>query len=256
MTRNAVWTVVLLAVCGTARAQDAIDVGSRRELFVEDTLIESLTGGAELRLNHPEARELALEHDAPWEGTGSGYHSVFRDGDLYRMYYKAWHLDVSDGKLNSGVHPLYCCYAESDDGIHWRKPELGLHEFDGSKANNIVIAGGKIGNVNADPGHPAVFKDENPNCPPDARYKAILRSAGPRGLLPFKSPDGIHWSPMSDAPVITDGAFDSQNLAFWDPFRREYRAYWRIFTAGTTTEKVWKPTGYRAIRTATSPDFL
>ncbi|MFH1265580.1 MAG: hypothetical protein ABIK89_07610, partial [Planctomycetota bacterium] len=256
MTRNAVWIVVLLAVCGMARGQDAIDVGSRRELFVEDTLIESLTGGAELRLNHPVARELALEHDAPWEGTGSGYHSVFRDGDLYRMYYKAWHLDVSDGKLNTGAHPLYCCYAESDDGIHWRKPELGLHEFNGSKANNIVIASGKIGNVDADAGHPAVFKDENPDCPPDARYKAILRSAGPRGLLPFKSPDGIHWSPMSDAPVITDGAFDSQNLAFWDPFRREYRAYWRIFTAGTTTEKVWKPTGYRAIRTATSPDFL
>ena len=33
---------------------------------------------------------------------------------------------------------------------------------------------------------------------------------------------------MSDAPVITDGAFDSQNLAFWDPLRGEYRAYWRI----------------------------
>jgi len=256
VTRNAVWIVVLLAVCGMARGQDAIDVGSRRELFVEDTLVESLTGGAELRLNHPVARELALEHDAPWEGTGSGYHSVFRDGDLYRMYYKAWHLDVSDGKLNTGAHPLYCCYAESDDGIHWRKPELGLHEFNGSKANNIVIASAKIGNVDADAGHPAVFKDENPDCPPDARYKAFLRSAGPRGLLPFKSPDGIHWSPMSDAPVITDGAFDSQNLAFWDPFRREYRAYWRIFTSGTTTEKVWKPTGYRAIRTATSPDFL
>ena len=61
---------------------------------------------------------------------------------------------------------------------------------------------------------------------------------------------------MSDAPVITDGAFDSQNLAFWDPVRREYRAYWRIFTAGVTTEKVWKPGGHRAIRTATSPDFL
>jgi len=101
-----------------------------------------------------------------------------------------------------------------------------------------------------------VFKDENPDCPPDAQYKAVLRSSGPRGLLAFKSPDGIHWSPMSDKPVITEGAFDSQNLAFWDPVRREYRAYWRIFTAGVTTEKTWKPGGHRAIRTATSPDFL
>lgn len=256
MTRLASVMLVVLAACGVARAEDPIDVGSRRELFVDDYLIGSLAGKAELRLHHPVAREIAIKHDAPWEGSGSGYHSVFRDGPLYRMYYKAWHLDVSGGKLNSGSHPLYCCYAESDDGIHWRKPELGLVEFRGSKANNIVIASGKLGGVDIDAGHPAVFKDDNPHCPADARYKAFVRSGGPRGLIALKSPDGIHWSPMSDAPVITEGAFDSQNLAFWDPVRSEYRAYWRIFTAGTTTDKVWKPQGYRAIRTATSKDFL
>ena len=256
MTRTTATMLVFLSACGLACADDPIDVGSRRELFVDDGLIENLGGKAELRLHHPVAQELALVHDAPWEGSGCGYHSVFRDGPLYRMYYKAWHLDVSNGKLNSGVHPLYCCYAESDDGIHWRKPELGLHEFRGSKANNIVMVSGQIDGVKVDAGHPAVFKDDNPDCPPEARYKAILRSPGPRGLIPMKSPDGLHWSPMSDVPVITEGAFDSQNLAFWDPVRREYRAYWRIFTAGVTTEKVWKPEGVRAIRTATSKDFL
>jgi len=239
----------------TARAEEAIEIGSRLELFVDDTLIQSMSN-AQRVLHHPTPQEIALVHDAPWEGSGSGYHSVFRDGDLYRMYYKAWHLDVTGGRLNSGAHPLYCCYAESDDGIHWRKPELGLHEFQGSTANNIVMVSGKIDGVDADPGHPAVFKDENPDCPPDARYKAIIRSRGPRGLLAFRSPDGIHWSPMTDHPVITEGAFDSQNLAFWDPVRGEYRAYWRIFTAGVTTEKEWRPQGVRAIRTATSKDFL
>ena len=250
--------LILVAVTAVAAEKEpaVIEIGSQRELFVDDYLIDSLTTEAELRMHHPVARELVLEHDAPWEGTGSGYHSVFKDGDLYRMYYKAWHLDVSDGKLSTSAHPLYCCYAESDDGIHWRKPELGIHEFKGSKANNIVMVSAKVGKTTSDPGHPAVFKDENPDCPADARYKAIIRSSGARGLLPFKSADGIHWSPMSDAPVITEGAFDSQNLAFWDPVRREYRAYWRIFTAGVTTEKNWKPSGYRAIRTATSPDFL
>ena len=59
----------------------------------------------------------------------------------------------------------------------------------------------------------------------------------PNGLLPFKSHDGLHWSPMSDAPVLTDGAFDSQNLAFWDATRGEYRAYWRTF-AGARYEAV------------------
>ncbi len=237
--------------------QATIDIGTRRELFVDDFLIERLEGEAEQRLHHPVPREIALVHDAPWEGTGSGYHSVFRDGDLYRMYYKAWHLEVSQGKLDTGRHPLYCCLAESDDGILWRKPELGLHEFQGSKANNIVMVSGTFGPLKVDAGHPAVFKDENPDAPPESRYKAILRSSGPSGLIPHQSPDGIHWSPMTDKPILNGrGAFDSQNLAFWDPTIGKYRAYWRIFTAGVTNEKTWKPAGHRAIRTAVSDDLI
>lgn len=224
---------------------------------MDDLLIESLAGKADLRLHHPEPREIALVHDAPWEGTGSGYHSVFQDGKLYRMYYKAWHLDVqSPGKVTTNAHPLFCCYAESDDGIHWRKPELGLHEFNGSKKNNIVLVPEKAGSASADPGHPAVFLDQNPAAPAEARYKAIIRSAKPHGLLVFQSPDGLHWTPMSDGPVITEGAFDSQNLAFFDSVRGEYRAYWRSFTEGITDGTAWKPAGVRAIRTATSKDLL
>lgn len=234
----------------------AIAVGSRRELFVDDYLVERLAGAAQLRLHHPEPKEIVMTHDEPWEGSGSGYHSIFQDGDGYRMYYKSWQLTVTADKVNTGEHPLFCCYAESDDGIRWRKPALGLHEFRGSKANNIVLASGMPGLLHIDPGHPAVFKDDNPAAAPDTRYKAIVRSSGPHGLLALKSPDGIHWSPMSDTPVITDGAFDSQNLAFWDAERGEYRAYWRIFTGGTTDKQNWKPAGVRAIRTATSQDFV
>ncbi len=52
-----------------------------------------------------------------------------------------------------------------------------------SRQDNIVVASGK-GPLNVDAGHPAVFKDENPDCPADARYKAILRSSRPEnGLL-------------------------------------------------------------------------
>jgi hypothetical protein len=232
------------------------DIGTRRELFVDDALIESVSGGARLELHEPVPREVVLEHDAPWEGTGSGYHSVFRDGDQYRLYYKAWHIEVKDGKVSTGAHPLFCCYAESDDGIVWRKPELGLVEFQGSKANNIVLAPESFGPVQSDPGHAAVFRDENPGCPPEARYKAILRAAKPHGLLVFQSPDGLRWTLAHPEPVITEGAFDSQNLAFYDPNIGAYRAYWRIFTGGQTDGGAWKPSGDRAIRTAVSKDLL
>jgi hypothetical protein len=255
-TSAALAALPLVARSAIAAEETApLDIGSRRELFVDDYLIDRIEG-ARLQLHHPVAQEIAIVHDAPWEGSGSGYHSVFQDGDKYRMYYKAWHLAVSQGRVKTDTHPLLCCYAESDDGIVWRKPELGVHEFNGSKANNIVIASGTIGKAKVDAGHPAVFKDENPDCPADAKYKAIVRSAGPRGVLAMKSPDGIHFTLMSEEPILTDGAFDSQNLAFWDAHRGEYRAYWRIFTAGAPAGDAAGAKSHRAIRTATSQDFL
>lgn len=247
---------VLSTVDSSFAQTSPIEIGNRRELFVDDALISS-QHDVELRLHKPVPREVVIVHDQPWEGSGSGYHSIFQDGDIYRMYYKSWHLEVTQGKVNTSTHPLFCCYAESKDGVHWTKPKLGLHDFKGSKENNIVINSGTLGDLKVDAGHPAVFKDENPNAAADAKYKAILRSSGKNGLLVFKSPDGIHWSPLSKAPILAGvGAFDSQNLAFWDPNIKKYRAYWRIFTAGITNDKVWKPAGIRAIRTATSDDLI
>lgn len=258
----ALLTATLLAVSNVSAAEplkpitalERLDVGSRRELFVEDALVERLVGKADFRLHHPTPREVVLVHDAPWEGNNTTYHCVFQDGDRYRMFYVTGHLAAKNNQLDTRVESF--CYAESDDGIHWRKPELGLHEFQGTKANNIVISRGVAQGHLARIGAPAVFKDTNPQAAPDARYKMFLSSERPLGMLPMKSPDGIHWMPMSQAPVITDGAFDAMNLAFWDSERGEYRAYWRYFTAGVTKDKQWEPAGVRAIRTATSKDFL
>ena len=253
-------TAAQAAASATAKPEETKsveDIGSRRELFVDDHLIERLTGCAELRLHHPQPREIVIEHDAPWEGSGSGYHSLFKDGDLYRLYYKAWHLEGSKKNPYTGdadAHRL--CYAESRDGITWRKPELGLVDYEGSKANNIVIPSGWMGEMHLSAAEAAVFKDENPAAPPDARYKALVRCRKPWGLIAFKSGDGVRWAPLSENPVITEGAFDSQNLAFWDAARGEYRAYWRYFTEGITNETTWKMGGYRGIRTATSKDFI
>ena len=249
MQRRAVTVPVLLVLllsAITASADEPINIGSRRELFVDDTLIERLEG-AHRRLHHPVARDIAIVHDAPWEGAGSGYHTVIRDGDLYRMYYRGSALGVDNGKLKIG-RQVYC-YAESRDGVTFTKPNLGLFDHSGSKDNNIIWTGVGVHNF-------APFLDTNPNCKPDARFKALAGTAAEGGLFAFKSADGVHWSLMRKEPVVTEGAFDSQNLAFFDETAGKYRAYFRTFTKGITTGKVWKPAGFRAIRTASSSDFL
>ena len=177
---------------------------------------------------------MVLVTDAPWEGNTSACFTVFRDNDIYRMYYRAAHSVESPTQTR---HPDFSCYAESKDGIHWRKPKLGLFEFQGSTDNNIIWKGGATENFTP-------FKDPNPDCTPDAPYKAF-GGFGEGGIFAFKSTDGVRWSLMTDKPIITDGAFDSQNLAFWDPVDKLYRDFHR------------KPRNrHRDIMTCTSKDFL
>ncbi|MEM3465716.1 MAG: hypothetical protein QXU11_06190 [Thermoproteota archaeon] len=121
-------------------------------------------------------------------------------------------------ETGEATHPEFTCYAESTDGVNWVKPQLSLFEFNGSRRNNIVWSG--VGTHNFTP-----FRDSNPNCPLEESYKAL--GVGDGGLYAFKSPDGVHWQLMSCRPVITKGAFDSQNLAFWDTVRRRYAAFVR-----------------------------
>ena len=111
-----------------------IPLDDRLELFVDDHLIDRLDG-ARLALHHPVPREVALVCDRPWEGNVCAYFTVFRDGELCRMYYRGAHYDE---RTKSSTHEELYCYAESGDGIEWAKPELGLFEFRGSKKNNIV----------------------------------------------------------------------------------------------------------------------
>ena len=242
---------ILLCLFANAAFGEAISLGAKRELFVDEHLIASKSG-VELKLHKPQAREVALVCDAPWEGNTSGYFTLLQDGDLYRCYYRGSHHGEPGGRHgHSGV----TCYAESRDGITWTKPKLGIFEFGGTKENNITHMGDGCGTF-------APFLDTNPNCPPESRYKALAtmgndveRKKNP-ALQAYHSADGLRWKLMRDKPVITAGSFDSQNTAFFDHELGAYRAYWRYFTGGYTDERGWKPSGVRAIRTATSRDFL
>ena len=242
--------ISILTVFGStclAGGADSIDIGSRRELFADMALIESLAGDARLQLHHPMQREIAMTFEKPWEGNASGYPTVFRDGDVYRMYYRG-HRYIIDPPPLRQAQPEVVCYAESRDGIHWEKPNLGLfdspanRENSGAKDNNIIWRGGyETHNF-------APFKDLNPACSPDERYKAVGGTTASKGLLTFKSADGIHWSRLSETPVVTTGAFDSHNTVFWDQDQQRYCMYVRYFS-----ESDFK--GLRSIGMSHSTDF-
>ncbi|MGC9317266.1 MAG: hypothetical protein ACP5KN_04430 [Armatimonadota bacterium] len=235
-------TMGMIAAMLTTAAPEPFDVGVHRQLFVDGSIVSDFHGDARLRMHEPTRREVALACDEPWEGATCGYFTVFKDDSLYRMYYRGSDVVYEDGNVNWEPHPMVTCYAHSVDGVHWTKPELGLHEFNGSRANNIIWTGAAAHNFTP-------FRDANPDCASDARYKAVGSAGG--GLHAFKSPDGIRWEALQGDPIITEGAFDSQNLAFWDQTIRKYRAYWRDFHG----EGEIAPPG-RDVKTATSEDFI
>ncbi len=221
-----------------------LKLGERRELFVDDYLVDSLSGAASIQLHRPVRREIVFRADAPWEGNGSSYQSVFRDGDRLRLYYRGGHHTASAAYARDPRSWETLCLAESEDGLHWTRPDLQLVEFQGSKRNNLLLDAAMVQEFGGSPAHTAVFKDANPACPEAERYKMVMFGTKPRGLYLLVSPDGIHFVPQTGKPFMTTGAFDSQNLAFWDSVRGEYRLYHRGFNQGV-----------RDILTCAAPDF-
>jgi hypothetical protein len=243
MKRSLPLAAFFLAISNVAMvlaADEPIQVGSRRELFIDNFMIDSMKN-VELKMHEPVRRNIALNFDKPWEGCGCNYFTVFPDGDKFRMYYHGWQIPLKDSPYPQ--HPLFITYAESKDGIEWTRPNLGLFEFQGSKENSIVLP-----DIKGTECHDfAPFIDLNPKASPDAKYKAIGTAYGikPVGLWAFKSPDAIHWTPMQDGAVYTQGVFDTQNIAFWSEQEQKYVLYYRVFVDGV-----------RHIERAVSDDFI
>ncbi|MCH2117434.1 MAG: hypothetical protein MK161_07010 [Pirellulales bacterium] len=176
-----------------------VKIDRRRQLFLDDYLIasrENVRRKVNSARKHP-ANPL-IDRQKPWEGRGPVFHRVMRDAKTgkFRMWYSTYH----DLQLPSGtVVRCPTCYATSDDGITWEKPELGLCEYNGSKANNIVILKGSM--------YGLMYEPDDPN--PDRRYKAVVwhdwrvpqGTAPPEGYYLYTSPNGIDWTQASERPI-------------------------------------------------------
>ncbi len=217
-------------------AHDKYDIGSRLELFVDEWLIERMDD-LSLKIHPPVPREVAVEFDQPWGSLKSFDPHVVLDKDVYKLWYIG-HRNNPD--------PECVCYAESNDGINWKRPSLGICDFEGSTDNNIVFRGNTAMGV-------SIFLDENPLTPSSERYKALgrgLTSEGSQTLRGLVSPDGINWTVVEPDLTVASPeekwqAGDTHQSVFWDSDLGLYVSCLR----GSM------PPGVRSIRRSISKDF-
>lgn len=187
----------------------ALAVGAERHLFLDPAFVEQGQNMA-LHVNPPQKREVVIRPDRPWEQLMISFFLTVRDEEgKLRMWY------ICRDKAN---HPNVA-YAESQDGVTWTKPDLGIVDYEGSKANNLVGLTSLEG---------VVFRD--PNAPDPERY-AYVTHLWEEGMVRFYSPDGWHWS-RDTVPLIHFGA-DTQNVTFWDNRLGKYVMYLRGWYRGT-----------------------
>jgi hypothetical protein len=238
------------------------DIGSRREIFVDYYLVDRMQG-TRLRLHPPAPAEVVVRRDRGWEGDyGFGQDVLLLDGK-YRMYYR-------------GSNRL--CYAESADGVHWTKPDLGVVEFAGSRRNNLVgtEAGGTLYDAATEPSA-RIFLDTRPGIPSGERLKALslnegkkanptpeelaekdtvdpqgLWRSGPRDVVAWVSADGVRWRKLREKPILRTnvyGSLDGDFSFFWSATENRYVMYTRYYTSRDSS-------GRRSIARTASPDLF
>ncbi|MBI83852.1 MAG: hypothetical protein CMJ81_11690 [Planctomycetaceae bacterium] len=235
-------------------------IGTRRQLFVDDVIIQQLNGAS--RTLHQPARYAGnplMFPLYPWEGRMELYGTVCHDTETgqFRMWYTGLgEMGISPmGVKNEtrwahlGFDPerlLYSiCYATSGDGIFWERPNLGIVDYRGSTDNNVVVFNASAANVIRD--------DRDPD--PNRLYKSLFyESLDPDGTsnegdgvsIAF-SPDGLHWTKHAGNPVISKVS-DSHTLLGWDELHDQYVAYCRPSVHGGNTT--------RRIGRSVSDDFI
>ena len=250
----------VLACCPELLGADAVlQVGGEKQLFAgpwtEDGrdahLVESMKN-VTMRMN--EARVTREKIPVP----GHGF--MMRDGGVFRLYYS------TPGDVER-AHHFVVRYAESDDALSWRKPSLGLYEWQGSRDNNILFPNDAFPYAFSSAYVWTIFVDPNAKSP-SQRYKMVVKLTPPAkdtsdsGLKPlplrkgkygFTSPDGIRWTRVTGRLGTSgDGGF----RPFWDARVGSYVAYSRVKTFDDPRQKDYYRRVYNNRRTGWHSRFL
>ena len=198
---------------------------SRTILFVDDQGILYRSGTR--RLLHPlqrhPANPLLPGRDKPWEAA-IGWTSVYRNpAGRYQLWYQAFAGDESRDRTRRCT----VCYAESADGIHFTKPNLGLFDYNGMKDTAIVLVGN--GGTSDRYGVSVVVDPREPDA--SRRYKMayfdFTKDHGVEypGLNVAFSPDGIHWTKHAEGPLSRAAYGDYGDPV---PFADETKRPWAV----------------------------
>ncbi|HEX4130775.1 MAG TPA: hypothetical protein VHZ24_12090 [Pirellulales bacterium] len=203
MNRMTILALLLLPLGQLAARADDPSAPRPRHLFLDPAFIDESDGVA-LHANPPQRRDVVIRHDRPWEKLMiSFFLTVLDERDKLRMWYIC-----RDAQNRPNV-----AYAESTDGLAWTKPNMGIVDYDGSTANNLVGMSSLEG---------VVFRD--PNAKAEERY-AYCTHLIDEGIVRFHSPDGLRWS-RDAQPLLRLGA-DTQNVTLWDDRLGQYVLYLR-----------------------------
>ena len=152
------WFLGLLLSVVTAGLAIAVDdgtlsLGSRKQLFLDDYVVESLAGVSP-KLNQPTKHphnpliRMTPIGDQSWDAgvIPTGFASVIYDDDehIFKMWYgvivitHAGKTPENRTKFSApGDEAAMLAYATSQDGLTWHKPALGLVNFRVGLLNNL-----------------------------------------------------------------------------------------------------------------------
>lgn len=194
--------------------------GPWRRLFLDGSVIEAQEG-LDRHFYSPQkhSENPVIRADKAWEGKSAiigpyCYGTVFHDNGKFRMWFQV----LFEGN-NVG-------YAESDDGVHWRKPELDIINYRDSKTNFVVSALNPSASGGGYCHNPSVVErpDEQDSSKRYALYGYDNEKKFPR--VAFSS-DGLHWNYRHEPD--NQGMFSSSDVVsfFFDPYQQRYFATWK-----------------------------
>jgi len=207
-----------------------LHISRNRQLFLDNLILEQVQDVTRTIHKPQKVNENPLVGpDKPWEEVTYFACNAFQvvydaKDDKFKCLYTDYHWDAEEyarrrSWTDTDISLMRQAYAESDDGIHWIKPNLGRVTENG-RDTNLVWGGGETGTIYCN----AVIEDPHAEDE-DHRWKCTYVHEAP-GLHTIEagySRDLINWTPYEQLPTFGTRTYlnDVMTMAY-DPYSRNF----------------------------------